>query len=88
MGAPVPKINTTPVPEELEYLKMHWLQCRRGQVITYHELFYFQQVFCIELQPWESSIILQIDNIYWNSSNGNRNTNSKGGVSRGKNRNR
>lgn len=88
MGAPVPEINITPVPEELEYLKTYWLQCRRGQVITYQELFYFQQVFHIDLLPWESSIILQIDNIYWNSSNGNRNINSKGGVKRGKNRNR
>ena len=88
MGAPVLEMELTPVPEDLEYLKTYWLQCRRDQVITYQELFYFQQVMCIDIEPWESSIIIQIDNIYWNPSNGNSIINSKGGVSRGRNRNR
>lgn len=79
MGAPIQEIVLTPVPEELEYLKTYWLQCRRGQVLTYQELFYFQQVLQLALQPWESSVILRIDNLYWNLTNGdNRNTNSKG----------
>lgn len=77
MGASVQDIELISAPEELEYLKMYWLQCRRGQVITYQELFYFQKVMYIELESWESSIIIQIDNIYWNSSDGNRNIDSK-----------
>lgn len=85
MGAPVLEIKSTPVPEELGHLKTYWLQCRRGEIITYQELFYFQQVMQKDLAPWESSIIMQIDNIYWNSNNdNNRNTDSKGRVKRGK----
>ena len=82
MGAPVLEIELTSVPVELEYLKTYWLQCRRGQVITYQELFYFQQVMHMDIEPWESSIIMQIDNIYWNPSDGNSKINSKSGVSR------
>ncbi len=87
MGAPIPEIKSTPVPEELDYLKTYWLQCRRGQIITYQELHSFQQMMQIDLQPWESSIIMQIDNIYWKLTDGNnRIINSKGGISRNTNR--
>ena len=80
MGAPVPEINSTPVPKELNYLKIYWLQCRRDRVIQYSELFYFQQLMRIDFQPYEILLIMQIDNIYWNSNNGNNsNVNSKGG---------
>ena len=88
MGAPVPRVKSTPVPEDLDYLKTYWLQCRRGQVVTYQELFYFQQVMRIDFEPWESTIIMQIDNIYWDLINGNSNTNGQGRVSRGTKRNR
>ena len=81
-------MNLTPAPEELDYLKTYWLQCRRGQVVTYQDLFYFQQVMQIDFEPWESTIIMQIDNIYWGLINGDSNTNSKGRVSRGTKRNR
>ncbi len=84
MGAPVPDIGSTPVPESLEYLKDYWLQCRRGKVITYQELFYFQKVMQKNLDAWESTIIIKIDNIYWNLVDGdNRNTNRKGHINRG-----
>ncbi len=87
MGAPIPEIKLTPVPEELDYLKTYWLQCRRGQIITYQELYSFQQMMQIDLQPWESSIIMQIDNIYWDPTDGNnRIINSKGRVGRSRNR--
>jgi len=89
MGAPVPKISLTSVPKDLDYLKTYWLQCRRGQIITYQDLFYFQQMMYIDLQPWECSIIMQIDNIYWSSENAsNRDANSQGGIGRNRVRNR
>ena len=65
MGAPVPVSQTLPIPLELEYLKNYWLQCRRDKLITYQELFYFQQTLSVVLFPWEIEIIIQIDNIYW-----------------------
>lgn len=87
MGAPIPEIELIPVPEELNYLKTYWLQCLRGQVITYRELHSFSEMMQIDLQPWESSTIMQIDNIYWKSTDGNNSViSSKGGVSRGRNR--
>lgn len=76
MGAPVPKDTLIVAPTELEYLKTYWLQCRRNQVITYRELFYFQETMSIVLESWEVEIIIHIDNIYWNLIDGdNRNVN-------------
>lgn len=81
MGAPVHENKITSLPEELEYLKIYWLQCHRDKVLTYQELFYFQKVMHVDIEPWESEIIIQIDNIYWNLINGdNRNIDSKSRV--------
>lgn len=83
MGAPIPKSSLVSAPEELEYLKTYWLQSRREGVITYQELFYFQKVMQINLEPWEVEIIIQIDNIYWNFKHGNSITITSSAVTRG-----
>lgn len=83
MGAPIPKSSSVSEPGELEYLKTYWLQCRRDAVITYQELFYFQKIMQINLEPWEVEIIIQIDNIYWNFKYGNSITNTSSTESRG-----
>jgi len=83
MGAPVPKSSSVSAPEELEYLKTYWLQCHRDGVITYQELFYFQKIMQINLEPWEVEIIIQIDNIYWNLKYGNSIINTSSTVTRG-----
>ena len=78
MGASVPRGELFVVSAQLDYLRIYWLQCRRNQVITYQELFYFQQMMGIDLTPWEIEIIIHIDNIYWNLIDGdNRNIDSK-----------
>lgn len=78
MGAPVPENSLVSAPGELEYLKTYWLQCRRDEVVTYQELFYFQKTMQIDLEPWEVEIIIQIDNIYWNFKYGNSIVNTSG----------
>lgn len=83
MGAPVLKDKLVHVPGELEYLKSYWVQCHRGEILTYQELFYFQEIIGCKFDPWESEIIIQIDNIYWNSKNGHSDTNRKGRGNRG-----
>lgn len=67
MGAPVSGYGSVSVscPPELEHLKNQWLQCHRDKVLTYQELFYFQRVMCVDLEPGEVEIVMNIDNLYW-----------------------